>query len=53
MEDTSAVAAPIRSLGVKDAGPLTTGRGTVGRVHSRTVNGRANDLSYRAGTRNY
>jgi len=22
------------------------GRGTVGRVHSKTVNGRANDLSY-------
>ena len=27
-------------------GPLWPGRGTVGRVHSNTVNGSANDLSY-------
>ena len=36
-EDTVSDVMVVRSL---------AGRGTVGSVHSRTVNGRANDLSY-------
>lgn len=36
-EDTLSGVMVVRSL---------TGRGTVGSVHSKTVNGRANDLSY-------
>ena len=49
VEDASTEATDVRSL-EDDAcleGPFWTGRGAVGRVHSNTVNGRANDLSYR------
>lgn len=48
-EDVAAVATDVGSFDDNDhclEGPFWTGRGTVGRVHSNTVNGRANDLSY-------
>lgn len=47
-EDVPSDALDVWSVGANDclAGAFWGGRGTVGRVHSKTVNGSASDLSY-------